>query len=253
MGKMSLFVLLFITTSVLVFSGSIDNITFITEQYPPFNYIENGKVTGLSVEIIDAIFKKTGANKSVDDINLYPWARGYNDVLNKSGTSLFVITKTEEREPLFKWIGPIADTRIVLIAKKNRYIKICSYDDLSKYKIGVIREDVGYQLLKGYGVPDNVFNITSETLSNILMLENDRIDMIAYEETVIFRELENAGIDPSCFTSVYTLTEAELYYAFNKKTDDAVIRQIQTAFDELVKDGICDTIKSKYLYSAVKK
>jgi len=55
---------------------------------------------------------------------------------------VFSTTRTESRENLFKWVGPIATATVGVIAKKDNYIKINSIDDLNKYKKSLDKNDV---------------------------------------------------------------------------------------------------------------
>ena len=51
-----------------------DDLTIITEDYPPLNYVENKELKGPAVDIVQAIQDRLG---SADKINVYPWARAY--------------------------------------------------------------------------------------------------------------------------------------------------------------------------------
>ena len=60
---------------------------------------------------------------------------------------LFAIARTDERGPQFKWVGPIMPSRILLLARRDRQLSVARPADLSTYRIGVIRDDVGHHLL----------------------------------------------------------------------------------------------------------
>lgn len=75
-----------------------------TEEYPPLNFSQAGKPAGLGVEVVEEILRRTGQQASIEVV---PWARGYQATLSQPNTGLFVAMRTEEREQLFKWVGPI--------------------------------------------------------------------------------------------------------------------------------------------------
>ena len=77
----------------------------------------------------------------------------YRSKLTKPKTYLFSTTRTVDREQLFKWVGPIAVNRVVLIAAKERNLKINSVAELENYGIGVVGDDVAEQFLLNAGVP----------------------------------------------------------------------------------------------------
>jgi len=60
---------LFLGTSVMAQTFKI-----MTEEYPPFNYSDGGKLSGLAVEVMQAMVKKLG---HPEDIEMLPWARAY--------------------------------------------------------------------------------------------------------------------------------------------------------------------------------
>jgi polar amino acid transport system substrate-binding protein len=73
--------------------------------------------------------------KGQDDIKLVPWARGYHLVQTTENTILLSTTRIEEREKMFKWVGPIFQNTSGLIAKKARGLKIGGVEDIRKYKV----------------------------------------------------------------------------------------------------------------------
>ncbi len=224
-----------------------DDITYMTEQYPPFNYEEGGQLKGLAADILDAMFKEMGASKSKSDVKLLPWAQGYKRVQSEANTCLFSMTLTDARKPLFKWVGPIIATKIAIIAKKGSGVKINSAADLAKYKYGVIRDDVAQQLLMDAGIGADKMDITSKNESNIKKLDKGRIDAWGYEESSAKFQLKLAGLNPDDFETVYILKDGKLQFAFNKGVSDAVITQFQKALDAVKANGMHQKIVDKYL------
>lgn len=49
---------------------------------------------------------------------------------------LFSTTRTEHREDLFKWVGPISDIKAVVLARVDSGIVIKEPIDMAKYRIG---------------------------------------------------------------------------------------------------------------------
>lgn len=88
-------------------SVSAGELNYYTEDYPPYNYLKNGKVTGIAVETLNLVWEELG--ESPKKISLVPWARGYQKILNENDIVLFSTTRTPERENLFKWACPIAE------------------------------------------------------------------------------------------------------------------------------------------------
>ncbi|PMJ90595.1 hypothetical protein BCU12_11810 [Vibrio sp. 10N.261.55.A7] len=68
---------------------------------------------------------------------------------------LFVWLRTEHRENLFNWVGPITDIKVIVLARKRDNIIINDSVEMHRYKIGVIRDDIGEQSLLKLGIPRN--------------------------------------------------------------------------------------------------
>ncbi len=54
-------------------------LTIVTEDFPPYNYEQDGKASGLSSEVVQAVLKEIGLQA---DIIFYPWRRAYHAVQN---------------------------------------------------------------------------------------------------------------------------------------------------------------------------
>lgn len=83
---------------------------------------------------------------------------------------------------MFKWVGPLAIKRDILIARKDAYIKISSLDDAKKVmRIGTLRDDTREQLLIRQGF-ENLDSVSDEQ-RNAQKLAMGRIDLWANKET----------------------------------------------------------------------
>ncbi len=225
-----------------------DDILFMTEDYPPYNFREDGKLKGISVDLMVLMLQKLNSKLSRDDIELHPWAHGYHWIQKKPNTCLFAMTRTKEREKLFKWVGPFAPETIVLFALKRKKIIINSIEDLYKYKIGVVRDDIAELFLRQKGVSVDKIDRVAYPLQNARKLSAGRIDMWAYGEPVGLWIIKKNGLNSQNFEIVYQLGVAgDNYFAFHKETSDELIQRFQKAFDELKKEGRYKAILDNYL------
>ena len=74
------------------------------EDYNPYNFEENGVITGFSVDLLRAIGKQAKIELTIE---LVPWKRYLKVVESTPNTLLFTATRNQIREDRFKWIGPI--------------------------------------------------------------------------------------------------------------------------------------------------
>jgi polar amino acid transport system substrate-binding protein len=198
-------------------------LTILTENLPPLNYVDNGTLVGPSVEIVREIQKRVG---SQEQIQVYPWARAYKMALKDENVILFGMTYTKVRKDKFKWVGPLATKRDILVAKKGSGIKIEDLEDAKKVKsIGTLIDDTRGRLLERNG------------FSNL-----EPVSKIPGLRTVC----DLAGVDYTKFEEVYHLREIDLMIAFSKKTSDSIVQKWRDAFNEMLADGAIMKIRKKW-------
>lgn len=220
-----------ISLLLIFFAWPANSLEIYTEEFPPYNFTDNNQLRGISVELLLAAARQTNSSIRAQDIRVQPWPRAYRKVLSTPNTMLFSMAYIPSREKLFKWVGPIGQTRVVLLAKKDRNIRINDPSQLIDYKIGTIRDDVAQKLVEENGVPVELIEHTSTTRALAQMLDLGRIDLWAYEENAARWVMEKAGLDSREFESVYTLMELDMYFALNKDTDQQLIDELQLAID----------------------
>lgn len=242
----------FLIVPASVAAQNVDELVLITENYAPLNFERNGVAQGISVDIMVEMLKRVGSTKTRADIEVQPWARGYKAATEVKNTALFAMTRTEAREKSFKWVGPLIPSNIVLVAKKNRAITVNSMDDVKRYvahheQIGVVRDDIGEQMLVELGVDDKRIHRVAQPENAVHMLHKDRISMWAYGRIVAYWYLKELGYDPSDYEEVYVLKQSDQYFAFHKDTHDEIVAQLQGALDQLKASDEFQNILNKYL------
>ena len=236
--------LLVIATFILfgIQSGFCEELTILTENLPPLNYVDNGVLVGPSVEIVKEIQKKVG---SKEPIQVYPWSRAYKMAEEEENVVLFGMTYTKVRKDKFKWVGPLAVKRDILVARKDSGITISSLEDAKEVKrIGILLDDTRGRLLASNGFT-NLEPVSDEQL-NAKKLDLGRLDLWAYKIPGLRTVCDLAGVDHTQFKEVYHLREIELMIAFSKKTSNTIVKEWQNAFDELTKDGTILKIRKKW-------
>ena len=225
----------------------VDDLVLMTEQYPPYNFEEDGQIRGIAVDLILRILEGMQSTRSREDIKLVPWARGYRSAMTKPDICLFSTTRTKEREELFQWVGPIATNRVSLIARKDRKIRIQSSEQIQNYRIGTVTDDVAGEILAAAGVPKNRLESVALNVTNIMKLKRGRIDLWAYGENVAEWELKAQGMDPEDYETVYVLDEIDLYYVLHKDASNQLVDRMQAVLDSLKTSGEYRKILDKYL------
>lgn len=237
------FPFIFITAILLLtgISGSAYGLDILTEEFPPYNYTRDGKITGLSTEIVREILKRID---HPDNIKVHSWALAYKLIQKKDNIVLYSTVRSKSRENLFKWVGPIAISNVVFFAKKGSGILMKSYDEARKVKsIGVHRLDHAELFLKEKGfsnldiVLDPGLNPKKLAAGRInLWMINGKVGVFLAKEAGVLDEIEK----------VYEIKSEDLYLAFSRAIPDMMIEKWQKTLDGIKSDGTYDRILTKY-------
>lgn len=229
-------------------SGHAATITVVTEEYPPYNFTENGVIKGCSTEIVKEVLKRADISYTLDS---FPWARSYNTALVAPDVLIYSIGRSEKRETLFKWIDVVAPYDIYLYKLKRRTdIKIASLDEAKHYRIGAVRDDVRAQFLEKNSFEQGKnLDLVTQDIQNIRKMMLDRIDLFPIDQLALIHILKLEGLAIEDFERVLQLEDLStgLYLAFSLKTDDALVEKCKAALAEIKKDGTYDAIMKKYL------
>jgi len=211
-------------------ASPIDELTFYTESYPPFQYREDGELKGRMVEILRLMLAKANAETKISDVRLVPWARGFNLVKEQPNTVLFGTSRTASREEKFAWVGPVMPLRQVIIGPK-----VSAHDPnhiayFKDYRIATIRDDVAEELLLVAGLKK--FNLMRQPAVQpiIDVLEHGRAEFWAYNERVAFHILAENGLKQR-YETVFLLETTTNWFAINPDSDPAAIEAMQDALD----------------------
>lgn len=231
----------------LIFFGTFlfgEKITVVTEDYAPFNYVEDGVVKGIGTEVVKEILKRAKIDYS---LKAYPWARAYKMAQEKENTLIYSMGRSKERESMFKWVAQVIPFDVYLFSlKSNTKVNIASIDDAKKYKIGGVKNDVRAQYLEKHGCKIDYAN---SDVFNIKKLYAKRVDLVAFDLIGGAYQVKQGGYDFSKLKRAFYLKDVSsgLYMAFSKKTSDKIVNKCKKAFDSMVKDGTYKKIKEKYI------
>lgn len=232
-------------------ASQINRLLVLTDHWPPYNIMEDSQLTGISVELFELLLEKHQSKISREDFKVTNWKIVYDTVKTLKNTVALTMTRNKIREKKFKWVGPIDIKQSGLIAKKSKNIKIKSLKDLRKYKIAVVRDYSTHQMLKKAGLKKNL-SLTGGLFAVHKAIDNlvkGKVDLYSTSNiNYIMKILDKKNFNANDYEIIKRYKKDQLYFAFNKKTDDKLINSMQEALDELKRNGIYDKIKSKYLH-----
>ncbi len=243
MKYMTILIFIFVSVSGLL---QAQDITFVTENYPPFQISEPGRpLRGFAIDIVEAV--KKNAHMDIK-INVYPWARAYRMALGKPGTFIFSLARTRERENLFIWVGEyFTATTAVYCLKSRKDIVINSLEDAKKYITGTPRGDAGALLLEnnGFKSPDQLHYLVNQEQA-IKMLYQNRVDLNVNNDVGFLEALKKINLSAGLFKKVFIISKMPMCIAANKDTDPAIVDRMRRALEQIKRSGIHKKLLDKW-------
>ena len=221
-------------------------LTLVTEENPPFNYTEQGKVVGLSTEIMTELGRRSAIPLQIQSL---PWEQAYLTAQRDKETCIYSTARLENRERLFSWIGPIATNQWVLIARSDFAGSVKTVEDARKYRVGVVAKDAKIEFLMGKGVTD-LREVSEDGLNPPrLVLNRDdpaRIDLWATSAYGARRTAARANVKD--LKLVLNLSRIPLYLACGRNTSPQTVQALRQAFERADKDGTLKRITGRYAF-----
>jgi polar amino acid transport system substrate-binding protein len=225
------------------------SIRVVTEEFPPYNFSVDGKITGFSTEVVQAVLKEAQIDGAFQSL---PWARAYETAQGAENILIYSIARNPTREKLFKWVGVIAPTQYYLFSRPQRKLKLERLEDARNYQIATVNEDAGEQFLMAHGFAkgQNLQSSVKYEL-NYEKLKRGRVDLWIMPELVAVFLARQAGDDPSKSLArsfaINELGNDGYYMAFSIQTPDALVARVSRALATVKTNGTYDALKKKWL------
>lgn len=223
-----------------------EKVVFYADSLPPYITLHaHGPPTGFAVELLHEVVREAGVEETDVSIELLHWARAVQGVRDVPGTALLCLAQLPERVHAFKWVGPIDFMAVGLFADKAGAVFLKEASDIYRYRIAVIRRTaLSVALNAAYpGIGDNLEEVRGID-TQLRMLREGRVDMIAQAYAAVERTMGDHGMHPEDYVLVRRLEPLKMYFGFNKSVSDAFSARLQAALDRL--KGCENGGKSRY-------
>ncbi|RXT04262.1 ABC transporter substrate-binding protein [Ammoniphilus sp. CFH 90114] len=205
--------------------------------YKPFNFKEGGELTGFDVEIGQALAEKMGM-KPVPVTN--PWETLIQGLVsNKYHAIIGSMTVTEERLKTVNFTNPYYRSGAqIFVSETNQDLK--SADDLKGKTIGVVKASTYKDLAVTY--TDKIVEYDSD-LTALMDLPTGRLDAVITDQMVGFRVIKEGAVKIKDVGEPLTHDDQAIAV---RKEDEELLKKLNQALDEIVKDGTYDQISEKW-------
>jgi polar amino acid transport system substrate-binding protein len=219
-------------------------LTLLTEENPPLNYTENGKLTGMATEVVTEMAKRAGIKAKTEVLE---WKTAYQRAQGDRDTCLYATARLENRERIFTWVGPIAVSRWTLFAKEGFAPRIGSLADTRPFRIGGVTYDAKTEYLKQNGVT-NIVEVADDKLNpGKLTLDRKapgRIDLWITNASRAKVVAAQAGVKD--IKPVFAVRDDDSYLACSPRTAAATIKALSSALESMKKDGTYNQIVERH-------
>ena len=206
-------------------------------EFPPFEYLEKGEVTGFDIELVNELGKVMDADVKVLDMSF----DGLLPALQMKKVDLVIagMTATEERKKTVAFTQPYYTASQVIIVKEgNNSIK--SFDDLKGKKVAVMLGFTGDTIASEIeGVNVERFNAA---YAGIMALQADKVEAVVLDSEPAKNYVkQNPGL-----VLAEADAEQEEYAIALRKNDKALLEKVEKALAELKANGTYDALIKKY-------
>ena len=215
----------------------------------PTSYVENGKPTGILVDVINEAFRRAGYKV---EVKLMPWARCIAAAKSGAVDGIFSVYMTPERQQFMTYTDEVLITQVQ--AFFVRADSSLTFDgDLTKLRgtsIGVIKK-TSYGPRLDAALNTGIFkkiDFTTNSELNVRKLIAGRIDMIPSYRHVVLSTAKKGGALDKIKQLSPDIEAIPSYLAFTKKRDfTKLIRDYDKAISSMKKDGSYEQIFNRYI------
>lgn len=213
--------------------------------YFPFNYTENGKVKGFSVDFLEYI----EANSKYDfEFIILPWSRSLHLVTQGEVDVILALFKTPEREKVFHFIEPSygneANQLFSLIDNNIEFTG--QLQQLKPFSIGMVRD---YSYGKTFDQADYLKKLPALSEAVLLkLLLGKRTDLVISNPLIFKQLMQEQGVSSKIKAIKPYVDISPIYMAITRNRKDAV--EIKRAIGKLTqqfkKSASYQTLLEKY-------
>ncbi len=218
-------------------------LTLITQENPPLNYTEGGRVLGYATEVVTEMAKRARIPLKLE---VMPWAKGYVAAQTGRDKCIYAVARLENRENLFQWVGPIAFNRWAVYGRNDFAGTIRSVDDLKPHRLGAVTFDAKADYLKSKSVVNLLLVADDRENPPRLFLPKTDADYIDLWVTSLAGAKKTAGARAKDIKLVYTIRDLPTFLACSPQVPRDVVGRFGGALASMKKDGTLEKIASRY-------
>ncbi|WP_291327560.1 ABC transporter substrate-binding protein [Desulfovibrio sp. UCD-KL4C] len=251
--RIVLFNIFFILIPCIVYSS---NLVITTLDNPPQAYLEKGTPSGVLVDIVSEIVKKSGCTCT---IKVVPWKRALKMVKIGTADAIFNAGYTAERNKyLFYPSCALITEKVIALRRKGSGVFLkTDFSNAKDYRVGVgrgfyygkkVQNAIDSNMfMRVEEVPNINLNMEKLKLSRIDMFFADYLPAMNFLTSIDSKANIELVVDPTTGKPII-YGRSDTYLAFSRThTLDGLVKKINEELVNLKKSGSYDEIIKKYI------
>lgn len=211
-----------------------ESVKVLNIQWQPYYYKSHEDISGYAKDIVAKVTENAGVEA---DFQFDHWDTVFEEGLSVPNTVIAGIGRTQKREALFHWIGPInRKQNIYAYGLKSKQIDIKQIEDIGNYLTAVERNMYYHDFMVKMGFKQQTYPVSDITsLFKLLMI--GRVDFILLEKERIDVEFPNLGYDLSLIEAKALAFSAQSYMTISKTSNEKLVQRLATSYSQLQSRG----------------
>ncbi|MEE2002851.1 transporter substrate-binding domain-containing protein [Alkalimonas sp. MEB108] len=223
-------------------------IRLYTEHLPPYSYLHGDTVDGINVELMRLLCQRAELSCRIE---LLPWRRAFDNAQQQPYSGVFSTSRTEERESLFQWVGPIASDWGYLFRLKGRSdVNPTNLEEAKAYRLAVARGDVYESYFKRHGFEYgvNMLDFTTKPEPVPLFLAK-RVDLLVGSPRSVRSWLQQYGAPEDSAEALFKLRNVgDNYLALHPDFPAELTARLQQELELLRVQGVIQALIEQYTH-----
>lgn len=242
------FALIFSAVFAINSAMAADSVKLVTLEYPPYQYSEQGQVSGIVADIVNEAFNRMGKST---DISVNAWPRSLGMVKDGNADAIFTAYKNAERVKFLDYSKTVLmPQEVALFVKPDSNIQFSGdLKDIKDARIGIVR-GISYGSVFDAAKKSGTFSNIEESTNidqNAKKFANGRFDIFIsnkYSGLALFKKLGMLDQVKVLDTPVQSVPS---YIAFSKARGLSGMRdQFDEVLQQMMSDGTYDKFVKKY-------
>lgn len=217
---------------------------FVTQNFPPFSYLEQGRVSGPAPELIRRVCKEMAIACELD---LLPWRRAVRLARKGVYQGLFLIGWNSARSDWLYFSPPLIDTEYGLFVSAPNPLKFKSPESIQGYTVAVFGPSNTSHSLQQLSQESGGVSIKMypQGETGFRQLSRNRVDAVYSNRDVGLAMLEQMGIKGVNYSGPHR--ELSYFVGFPKQSVDSQgVEDFSQAYLKLLRSGEIDLLLRPY-------